>query len=402
MKKLLQALILSLGVASTQEVSAQCPTGRYLTDIFPTFTKSTVTYSTPYNLQMDIYQPDGDTYAARPLIILAHGGSFIGGSKTDDPTVVALCERFAKRGYVTASINYRLGTLINLVSPDSTVPMGIVVKAISDGKAAIRYFVKDAATTNTYKIDTNNIFVGGNSAGAVLYMHVGYLGSIAECPPAIADVMNANGGFEGNSGNDGYTTKSKAIINLAGALNSPSFIGASDKPSVNVQGTLDNTVPYNCANPLNGTVNVKLCGLGELETAYTSNSVYHMSKIYTGDGHVPWNSNAAKLNTVDSLTKEFLYNLVCTNIASVNTVQTVAALKLYPNPAKSQVTISADVAVKGISVTDMTGRIVYENNDISGKYYSIMIGDWVSGVYLVRVVYADESIAPQVSKLMID
>jgi acetyl esterase/lipase len=128
---------------------------------------------------MDIYQPDGDTYAARPLIILAHGGSFIGGSKTDDATVVELCNRFAKRGYVTASINYRLGTLINLVSSDSTVPMGIVVKAISDGKAAIRYFMKDAATTNTYKIDTNNIFVGGNSAGAVLYMHVLYLSNLA-------------------------------------------------------------------------------------------------------------------------------------------------------------------------------------------------------------------------------
>ncbi len=402
MKKLIQALILGLGVAGANSALAQCPAGRYLTDLFPTVTVSTVTYSTPHNLQMDIYQPDGDTYAARPLIILAHGGSFIGGSKTDDTTVEELCNRFAKRGYVTASINYRLGTLFNLVSPDSTVPMGIVVKAISDGKAAVRYFMKDAATTNTYKIDTNNIFVGGNSAGAVLYMHVVYLSNLAECPPAIADVMNVNGGFEGNSGNDGYTTKTKAAINLAGALNSASFIGASDKPSVNVQGTADNTVPYNCDNPLNGTVNVTLCGLGQLEPAYTANGVYHMTKIYTGDGHVPWSGNLAKFNTVDSLTKEFLYNLVCTNIASVSTIETNTALRLYPNPAKETVTISADVPVKRISVIDLTGRVVYENDAISGSSHSVMTSGMMVGVYMVRVVYADERIAPQVTKLMID
>jgi hypothetical protein len=402
MKKLLQTLLLGLGMAGSNAASAQCPTGRYLTDLFPTVTKSTVTYSTPHNLQMDIYQPDGDTYAARPLIILAHGGSFIGGSKTDDATVVELCNRFAKRGYVTASINYRLGTLINLVSPDSTVPMGIVVKAISDGKAAIRYFMKDAATTNTYKIDTNNIFVGGNSAGAVLYMHVVYLSNIAECPPAIADVMNVNGGFEGNSGNDGYTTKTKAAINLAGALNSPSFIGASDKPSVNVQGTLDNTVPYNCANPLNGTVNVKLCGLGQLESAYVANGVYHMSKVYTGDGHVPWNGNAAKFNTVDSLTKEFLYNLVCTNIASVNTTDKYASIQLYPNPATDQVNITTSSAITAIAITDPTGRLVYEDKTAHGNSYTVPTMSMTKGLYLVRVMFEDDNITPIVKRLIIE
>jgi len=399
MKKLILSLLVGVAFADSYNASAQCPPDRYVTDLFPTFTKSTVTYSTPHNLQMDIYQPDGDTYSARPLIILAHGGSFIGGNK-DDATVVALCERFAKRGYVTASINYRLGTLINLVSPDSTVPMGIVVKAISDGKAAVRYFMKDAATTNTYKIDTNNIFVGGNSAGAVLYMHVVYLSNIAECPPAIADVMNTNGGFEGNSGNDGYTTKTKAAINLAGALNSPSFIGASDKPSVNFQGTADNTVPYNCANPLNGTVNVKLCGLGELEPAYVANSVYHMSKVYTGDGHVPWSGNAAKLNTVDSLTKVFLYNLVCTNVATVNDADKYASLTLYPNPAQDLVTINTSAAITEIVITDPTGRIVYQDKTIKTNNYTLSTASICKGLYLVRVKYADENIATAVKRLI--
>ena len=38
---------------------SQC-NGRYNTEIFSTVSKTTVTYSTIYNLEMDIYQPDGD------------------------------------------------------------------------------------------------------------------------------------------------------------------------------------------------------------------------------------------------------------------------------------------------------------------------------------------------------
>lgn len=234
--------ILAASLLLAHTVGAQCDNGRYWNPIFPNVSKTTVTYSTVYSQQMDIYQPIGDTLAARPVIILGHGGSFItgNGDRTNDPTVDTLCQRFASRGYVTVSIDYR--TIDVFSALDSALMVDEVAKAISDGKAAIRFFMNDRATTNTYKIDTNNIFIGGNSAGAVLYMHVAYLDSLGECPPNIVNAMNANGGFEGNSGFLGYTTRSKAVINLAGALNMTSFVGPGDKPSVNAQGTNDNTV----------------------------------------------------------------------------------------------------------------------------------------------------------------
>ncbi|MFN5885191.1 MAG: alpha/beta hydrolase [Bacteroidota bacterium] len=62
----------------------------------------------PQNLVMDIYQPEGDTANSRPVIVIAHGGSFINGDRRL-PDVVHLCKQFAKRGYVTASIQYRQG-----------------------------------------------------------------------------------------------------------------------------------------------------------------------------------------------------------------------------------------------------------------------------------------------------
>src|SRR4051812_16386227 len=127
MKNSFCSMVIGMLLLHTTNANAQCSDGRYLDYIFPV-TMTTVTYSLPYSLQMDIYQPTGDTSSARPLIILAHGGSFISGTKSDDPTIDSLCKRFAERGYVTASIDYRLSTLISMVSADSTQAINEVVK----------------------------------------------------------------------------------------------------------------------------------------------------------------------------------------------------------------------------------------------------------------------------------
>ena len=78
---------------------------------------STVTYSEVNNLQLDIYQP-GDTENNILLIILAHGGSFIAGVRT---TLDGLRVRLAKRGYVVASISYRLMTILDLIFSSTTL-----------------------------------------------------------------------------------------------------------------------------------------------------------------------------------------------------------------------------------------------------------------------------------------
>jgi len=56
---------------------------RCLEKVFSDVDVSTVTYSEVNNLQLDIYQPVGDTENNRPLIILAHVGSFIAGVRTN-------------------------------------------------------------------------------------------------------------------------------------------------------------------------------------------------------------------------------------------------------------------------------------------------------------------------------
>jgi para-nitrobenzyl esterase len=402
MKKL-YFLLLGCVAMNTMSSRAQCPAGRFDTELFPTVNISTVTYSTPYNLQMDIYQPAGDTMAHRPVIILAHGGSFFAGTRTDDATVDTLCMRFARRGYVTASIDYRLTTIgVMLTAADSLQQIDAVMKAVSDGKAAVRYFVQDAATTNTYKVDSNSIFVGGNSAGAVLYMHVVYLDSIQECPANIATAMAANGDFEGNSGNAGYTTKTKAMVNLAGALNQTSFVGPNEKPSVNFQGSQDNVVPYTCGYPLGGACHLQLCGLGALEPVYTAQGTVHMSKVFPGDAHVPWDSDAAKFKSVDSLTTIFLYSQVCGSISNVNVINANVGVNIYPSPASDFLTISADQSIDHIIMYDAMGRTAAQVTNVKGTEHTLNTARLPAGTYLLHITFANRDYSPVVKRIVIE
>ena len=59
-------------------------------------------------LMLDLYTPDGDDSASRPLLVFAHGGAFFNGDKAIEP-IVKWCRYFASLGYVVASVNYRLG-----------------------------------------------------------------------------------------------------------------------------------------------------------------------------------------------------------------------------------------------------------------------------------------------------
>jgi hypothetical protein len=401
MNKFLFVIALFLVMMQAAHVSAQCPAGRYVNEIFPHYTLDSVTYSDTFGLKMDIYQPAGDSIPARPLIILAHGGSFVEGTREDDVTIDSLCVRFAKRGYVTVSIDYRLGNLLNMLL-DSSAAIAEVIQAMSDGKAAIRYFVKDKATANRYKIDTNSIYIGGNSAGAVLYMHVGYVESIADCPADIVAAMGANGGFEGNSGNAGYTTRSKAIIDLAGGLNETSFVVPGDKPSVNAQGSLDSVVPYTCGLALDGAVNLQLCGLGSLEPVYDANGIYHMSLVFPGEGHVPWSASPSEFNSVDSMITIFLYNLTCTDILAVNNVNTNAGVSLFPNPVNDLLNIQSTEGISEIIVMDETGRAMLRASGGGREACEINTSRLGRGIYFVKIIFAGQNNSPVVKRIVLE
>ena len=322
MKKLFQVLII---LVSTNIVFSQDPCeGRYSEEVFNEVEVTTVTYSDVNNLQMDIYQPVGDLETKRPLIIFAHGGTFIFGSK-NNATAVDFCEAFAKRGYVTASINYRLaGDVVGFLQQftyyqDTESAYEVVLSATMDGKAAIRYFRKDFyENNNTYGIDPDQIWAGGNSAGGVLFLHAGHVWSIDEFTNSLDDnrasiaqeIFEELGGLEGSSGNPGYSSSLSGVISLAGALHRSEYVDMDDVPTVFCHGDADNTVPYDCNGFQNNPIFDQLCGGGALYPEFLSLGLDTELLTFPNDGHCPWSSSTSKMNQVISFVSDFVYERI--------------------------------------------------------------------------------------------
>ena len=308
-------------------IFSQC-NGRYQTEIFSSVNVTTVNYSDVYSdneHEMDIYMPDGDTEINRPVILYMHGGSFYGGDKSMTDCV-DFCESMAKRGYITASLNYRLSNIVSFLTSNET-QYETVLKAVSDAKSAIRYFRKDFANGDTYGIDPNTIFVGGYSAGAVIAIHLPYIDSISDLPTTPINVQaivnNVGGGYglEGDAGNYGYSSNVSGAISFAGGINNINWIDGNDEPLVSVQGTNDVTVNYNCGPGLNNPLILELCGAGQMHPQADNVGILNDKLIFTGTDH-NWaafgNVNSKFIDAVN-FTTDFLYPLLpCNNTTAIN------------------------------------------------------------------------------------
>jgi len=308
---------------------SQC-NGRYETDIFSSVTKTTVNYSDVYTdsyHEIDIYTPDGDIEINRPVILYMHGGSFYGGNKTLTDCV-DFCESMAKKGYVTASLNYRLANMISFLSSNET-QYETVLKAVSDAKSAIRYFRKDFDNGDTYGVDPNTIFVGGYSAGAVIAIHLAYIDSTLDLPTspinvqAIVNNLGGPYGLEGDAGNYGYSSDISGVVSFAGGINNVDWIDSNDEPLVSIQGTSDVTVNYNCGPGQNLPGILELCGSGEMHPRADNVGILNDHLSFSGTDHL-WaasgNSNTKFVQALD-FTTNFLYPLLpCNNATSISSV----------------------------------------------------------------------------------
>ena len=287
---LLFALLLLSGLWHSAAAQAPVDTtgGRYFQPVFPAVTvTSGVVYGSAVNffgapqaLLMDVYQPTGDPTAQRPVIIFAHQGGFVTGSRTEQ-YMVDVCTQFARLGYVTASIDYRLG----FFPIDTTGVAVAAIRGMHDMRAAVRFFRQDAATTNTYRVSSSRIVVGGASAGGFMALEVGYLDKVSEIP---SDVMGAAlRNVEGSSGNPGYSSFPLAVLNLSGATNPPGVIEAGNVPLYSAHGTADAVVPY-----LKGRVGAGLppryvFGSGLLHPRASSVGVPNVLRRFGQAPHIP-------------------------------------------------------------------------------------------------------------------
>ncbi len=149
-------------------------------------------------LLLDLYAPAENAGKDRPGLVFIHGGAWRGGKRSDYHYYGV---KFAERGYVVATIDYRL------------IREAVYPAAVEDAKCAVRWMRANAADLG---VDPERIGVAGGSAGGHLAMMVGYSPGVTA--------------LEGSGGQAGVSSRVQAVVNL--------------------YGPADLTTPFGIASPL--------------------------------------------------------------------------------------------------------------------------------------------------------
>jgi predicted esterase len=138
-------------------------------------------------LLMDIFVPPDAATAPRPTIIEVHGGSFVGGSRTDND---ADTQQWALDGYVGVTIDYRLAAQSQ---GGSSNEVALAAAETLDAQQSVRFLKANAAT---YGVDPTRIAMEGFSAGGALALATGvaadvpYTGPLSSYSPSIAAAVS--------------------------------------------------------------------------------------------------------------------------------------------------------------------------------------------------------------------
>ena len=350
------------------------------------------------DLDMDIYEPEGDTETQRPVIIFIHAGAFFSGTNELDD-VVALSIAAAKRGYVAVSINYRLG--LNILSSYSGERA--VHRGVQDASAAVRYLKE---FSGEYNIDANNIFVWGTSAGSFIGLHLAFSEDDERPESTYGGGGDPDLGCidcEGNSYD--HESRPKALVSCWGAIGDLDWIDPeNDVPSILFHGTADPIVPYNSGFPF--TFNILLpivYGSNLIQGRLSELGIENEFHGEEGQLHEYWGTVNGNwfdgpneyFEQIQSDAFLFLYNQLFSVEVPIDHEVIPKSFTLYqnyPNPFNQITTLRYDLPQETdvtLTIYDITGRMVQTLvNELQQSGMKKVIwnaSDVSSGVYIYRI-----------------
>lgn len=372
--------------------------GRYAAPVFEHVVKTSgipfgsaagIGQSTPATLSLDFYEPSGDTLSARPLVITVFGGAFVTGNR-EWCDMVAYCTRLAKHGYAAASIDYRL---LPILSVNATSLVRTAYMASQDVSSAVRFF---KAHCDEYRIDTNNIFLLGNSAGSIAILNEIFLSD--EERPA-ETFISPDLGPMNSSGYAEYADFSPkvagAVAQWGGVLYKEVIDAEEYVPLCMIHGTEDKIVPYDsgyCYSSWASSIMPYMYGSHTIEERLVSLGIEDYEfHSFEGEDHCFYITSFTvllqdKFDTCFSIARDFLFEHL--NLSPYVCVSQYVAdpVRICPNPASDLLFVERKdgVEISHIVLHDLQGRAVGESDRSP-----VAIGHLPSGLYLVRVTDAD-------------
>jgi acetyl esterase/lipase len=158
------------------------------------------------DLKLDIASPSQGK-GPFPTLIYIFGGGW-GYYFGDRSQCLEAIQSAAQRGYVAATIDYRLTSVKEKGKTKFLFPAQLY-----DVKAAVRWM---RANASRYRIDPDRIGTVGWSSGGHLALLLG--------------LTAPSDGLEGDSGNAGYSSRVQAVVAMAGMVEAVSFYNQTNVP----------------------------------------------------------------------------------------------------------------------------------------------------------------------------
>jgi acetyl esterase/lipase len=309
-------LLLLLSALNAVSLSAQCGNQRYVDPIFPQVARTEDLWyanADPYglfggqNLYLDLYEPVGDTLAARPVIVYLHGSGFLVGDKRQPP-IPDWAEYYARRGYVVVSVGYRLG--FNVSSGASAERA--VFRGVQDLRAALRML---AEYRQGFRLSLDHFFTAGSSAGCFAGLHSAFMQE-ADRPGSTYGILLEPsdlgcGDCSGNQYLGNQPVPVRGIVNYWGAIGDTNWIDANERvPVLSVHGTSDAVVPFAQGYPFSLPIFPTVQGSLLIHRRLTHLGIPSQLVSLYGAGHEPELTNGDYLDTMYQVTTPFLFELV--------------------------------------------------------------------------------------------
>lgn len=333
------------------------------------------------DLKLDIHfpNPSVDPLSQRPLVVLVHGGSFYSGSKSDFTTYA---QQLARKGYVAASVEYRLGWNYlgngSACSGDMNGFRYAMYRALQDVNAAIRFLSFHAAD---YGIDPNNVFLLGQSAGAFTVLNAAFLDQSEAnllYPSAYVDL----GSIDSASNSLQANFSLKGVFNWCGGVLDTAILDDNEQiPVLSMHGLLDNIVPvdtgtflycYNTANPY-----VFVYGPQAMHKRLMQQGICSETNYDAAGMHCVYPS-LDPLVYVPAKYTCFFKNILCGNCTTVNATGynqsscmdtaplhipeqgfDTGRIQVYPNPGSDYLMVHVngmEFQASSVSILDIAGR----------------------------------------------
>ena len=370
--------------------ASQC-NGRYINEIFSNVDVSTTNYSDIFDSEheIDVYTPVGDSVQNRPLILYFHGGSFTAGDKSTIDCV-DFCEYFSKRGYVTASVNYRLSNILTFFL-STNAQIDAVLKSLADARAAIRFFKESYINGNPYGIDTKCNFYWRLLCWRSYCYSPCLHRQRAELPQNILSRLSSIGGtLEGDAGNFGFSSKINGVINFAGGIHDLTWINSAEEPIVSVHGDLDLVVNYNCSPALNNPALLNLCGSNEIHIKANNQGLNNQLLELNFTNHEWAQFGVVNPKFVQGLefSRDFIYNLLPCNqsLSTDNNFKDLFVISYDKNMQELKINISSSFNGEPALIYDISGNYVQKitlSENSNSK--NIKLNKLASGMYIISI-----------------